>query len=243
MNWEGIKSGWKFIQEIIFPIFCVDCGKEKIWWCDSCQEKKPATNVSLCPVCHLSSLRGEVCARCRPSSFLNGAMALYSYENSAVAKLIKNFKYNFIEEIQVVWQEVLNKNFIIKQWVNWSLDEEVIFVPVPLHPRRYRERGFNQAAYLAKAWQKIFFAQGGKSSYDNNLLIRAIYTNPQARLSGEKRKNSLKNAFALKNQTIVPHRVILIDDVFTTGATMQECARVLKDGGVKEVWGWAIARG
>ena len=108
-------------------------------------------------------------------------------------------------------------------------------VPVPLHPRRYAERGFNQARLLADILgQKI-----GRPVVD--LLKRDRYTLQQAKLSREERQLNVHHAFL--NSNFNANAVLLVDDVFTTGATMQECARVLKASGVKKVIGLSVARG
>ncbi|MDG4475500.1 ComF family protein [Thiovibrio frasassiensis] len=110
-------------------------------------------------------------------------------------------------------------------------------VPVPLHPKRLRERGFNQALLLARA----FFPKDRRITHD--LLVRTRVTEPQTRFNGKARRTNLKNAFGVvKPQHIPGKKILLIDDVFTTGTTVNECARVLKKAGAADVMVLTLAR-
>jgi ComF family protein len=123
-------------------------------------------------------------------------------------------------------------------------------VPVPLHKRKLRERGFNQAELLAKEVAEYF-----SLSLETKALIRKKYTPPQVRTKNHKaRRESLKNAFEIssiftkkcisENTNFLKEKIIiLIDDVTTTGATLFEAAKVLKRAGAKEVWGLVVAKG
>lgn len=121
-----------------------------------------------------------------------------------------------------------------------------IIIPVPLHPRRLRWRGFNQAEILARHLSENI-APGLALPFETDLLERKKYTDPQMKIknSGERKRN-IKNAFALTNsfdpQIIKNKRVLLVDDIATTGATLFECSKVLKNAGAKEVFGIVIAR-
>jgi len=107
---------------------------------------------------------------------------------------------------------------------------------VPLHRRRYAWRGFNQAEILARFWSSALGI-----NMDRRLLYRRRNTKMQVKLNGEERRKNLLGAFAVRG-ALPAKRIILIDDVFTTGSTLQECARVLKLAGAVEVWGAALAR-
>ena len=113
-----------------------------------------------------------------------------------------------------------------------------LIMPVPLHDRKLRQRGFNQAALLARA----FFPQA-RRRIKTDLLLRQVNTGPQTSLSGKARRQNLKNAFAVRNPELVRgKRVLLVDDVFTTGTTVNECARVLKKAGALRVEVLTLAR-
>lgn len=113
-----------------------------------------------------------------------------------------------------------------------------VVVPVPLHPNRERERGYNQSALLARSLAKRLDRRA-----DCRSLVRAVDTEHQARLSGDARRNNLKNAFAVPDSRWVRGRtVLLVDDVMTTGATLSNCARPLLKAGAARVWCVTVAR-
>ena len=114
-----------------------------------------------------------------------------------------------------------------------------LIIPVPLHPSRERERGFNQAALLARELSRL-----SKQPYDEQSVIRHLHTERhRAGMDARARRESVSNAFAVRHpDSIKGRRVLLIDDVFTTGATVSACAAVLKDAGAKEVFVLTVAR-
>ncbi len=235
-----INSVKQFIKDILFPIFCVECGVEGEWWCAHCRTNIKIEGVFLCPVCGQKTETGKVCDLCRPMSCLDGAMALFDYEeDNPIGKLIKQFKYNFAIDIQTLFEIILPD--FLPTIVKPLLGSEPVLIPVPLHPQRRRERGFNQSDILANIMFKNNIFPGALLDITSLQRIRA--TKKQARLSGSERRKNLNDAFGWIGNKPVPRRVILIDDVFTTGATLQECAKVLKQNGTKIIWGLTLARG
>jgi len=115
---------------------------------------------------------------------------------------------------------------------------DLVIVPVPLHSRKQRVRGFNQAEFLARSVSKKLDIPGGLA------LKRHINTRSQVELSGRERRKNLEKAFFCQDQGLVAKKtVILIDDVSTTGTTLEECAKVLRTAGARQVWGLVVARG
>jgi len=113
-----------------------------------------------------------------------------------------------------------------------------LVLPVPLHDRKLRQRGFNQAVLLAR----LFFPKD-RRRIRTDLLVREIDTEPQTSLSGQARRRNLKKAFALrKPEAVRGKRIVLVDDVFTTGTTVNECAKILKKGGALRVEVLTLAR-
>ncbi|MBI4992694.1 MAG: ComF family protein [Candidatus Magasanikbacteria bacterium] len=223
----------EFTKDCLFPIFCFGCGKEGEWLCEDCFGRLDLRGVFCCPVCHRPNENGAGCAVCQPQSFLDRAMAIAVYqEENSVGRLIKALKYNYAEDVLAAFAKMID-GFLIHQF--GVLSEVDLIVPVPLHRRRLVERGFNQARLLADILgQKI-----GRPVVE--WLQRERYTMQQAKLSREERRVNVHQAFA--NGDFKADSVLLVDDVFTTGATMQECARVLKISGVKKVIGFSVARG
>lgn len=229
------------VKEILFPCFCVDCGLEGEWWCPRCLAELEIEFVRQCPVCGQATSAGEACQDCEAVSYLDGVTAFFSYrEGDSLARLIKQFKYDYAREIAVVWQRILAKrpNFLPPDFVSLNM----AVMPVPLHPRRQRWRGFNQAEIITQTVGQIITV-GRQISCLTACLYRTRHTEQQARLTGEQRRRNLAGAFSWRGKSDVPAEVLLVDDIFTTGSTLQECAKVLKANGGKRVWGLVLARG
>ena len=122
---------------------------------------------------------------------------------------------------------------------NMELRNSVCLVPVPLHARRLQERGYNQSLLLARA---IAGKLDNTTLYEN-VLARTRYTLPQAKMNREERLRNVRNAFVVQNKQVLKDRVVaLVDDVMTTGSTLNECARVVRQAGAKDVFSLTIAR-
>lgn len=206
--------------------------------CEECIACLPLKTKQICPACQKrETLDGSVCARCFGSTPLEGVFSGVPYHHKTVKKLIKTYKYSFAHSLAESLAKVLMRNIRRSQ-----IPLPDIILPVPLHPRRHRYRGFNQAERLAAC------LAGGLLpntiiSYTTNTLIRAHYTAPQAQTdSRAERLKNLKHAFSVTNaDTVREKRVWLVDDVATTNATLSQCARALKKSGAKEVWGIVLA--
>lgn len=119
-----------------------------------------------------------------------------------------------------------------------SLFPDTVIIPVPLHPVRERERGYNQSRLLAEG-----LSESLSLPVEKRRLIRKKNTQTQTRLDAGERQKNVENVFALKKKAVKPgRRVMLVDDVVTTGATLNSCARALKEAGVSTVMGFSLAR-
>ncbi len=124
-----------------------------------------------------------------------------------------------------------------RRWIDWR--EVDAIVPVPLHPRKQRQREFNQAEYLADALGKAL-----NIAVVKRRLRRVKDTSTQTKLSAEARARNMRGAFTVRNNTaFTGKRLVLLDDVFTTGATLDSCAKALRSAGAREVVALAVARG
>jgi competence protein ComFC len=222
------------IKDILFPVFCAECGHEGDWWCESCLNRQEFVVVKKCPVCGTPG-DGQACADCRPGSFLDGALSFMEYgENTTAAKLLHDFKYCHARDVASVWKKIF-QSYPDKQ----TFQIADCLVPVPLCKKRERERGYNQAEILAD----LMIGCGVNISlYKNSALKRARETRQQAKLTKAERKENVNGAFVYTGAGSLPDKVALVDDVLTSGATLNECARVLKENGVKEVWAITLAR-
>jgi len=228
-----------FILDLIFPKQCLGCGKDDLWLCKKCSHKIKYLKSQVCPICRTNN-SGEVCSQCQTHTNLDGLLVATNFNTPLIQKLIHNFKYKYITDLKIPLTNLLvttidnyYKRFIIPN------SENYIIIPVPLHKKRLRERGFNQSNLLA-----INLANKIKCKYYKNALYRNRYTETQARLTRKERIINIKSAFNVnKSLDFINKNVIIIDDVATTLSTMEECAKVLKKSGANKVWGLVIARG
>ncbi|KKU02666.1 MAG: Phosphoribosyltransferase [Candidatus Amesbacteria bacterium GW2011_GWB1_47_26] len=221
------------LLDILWPKKCVNCGKFGAYVCEDCKVGL-WEEEQICPVCTRNSRYGLPHKYCHKSYGLDGLTCLWSYEGIA-KKIIKKAKYKYFYDLL---GELINlpeggEYFYLQKF----LQEKPVVVPVPLHEKRYRERGFNQAEVIAKS-----FAARHKLSCNSHLLFRVRDTGHQAGRERDERLKAVQGAFVITPHNSLPTTVLLIDDVWTTGATMCECCRVLKKAGIEKVWGLALAR-
>ena len=160
-------------------------------------------------------------------------------EKTLTQNLIKKFKYNpFIKSLAKPLAGLVVQHLLITKNNTESIWENSILVPVPMQRTKQKSKGFNQSQELAK---QIGHAINVPAVFDN--LIKVKKTKPQARLSAKERQENLKGAFSVKKPGLfAKKKIFLVDDVYTTGATMEECAKTLKKAGAKQIWGIAVAR-
>ncbi|PIZ01203.1 hypothetical protein COY61_00380 [bacterium (Candidatus Gribaldobacteria) CG_4_10_14_0_8_um_filter_33_9] len=231
----------KFLLDIFFPQFCLGCGKEGEIICLDCFFLIEILEYFFCVFCKKSQkvLKKRTCSLHRKNA-LNGLFSATSYETPLVQTLIKNFKYEpFLKTLTEPLSSLIIAHFLLSEsWKVFYPLEKSLLVPIPLVGFRKRWRGFNQAEEIAKILS-IFF----RTRLENNNLVKIKSTLSQAELMGEERKKNIKNAFKVKTPEIFKgKKIFIIDDVFTTGATLEEAAKVLKHAGAKQVWGIVIAR-
>lgn len=203
--------------------------------CLSCQQKiKPP--LVRCLVCDKSSFLGQTHAACRNrDTALSGLLVAADYQVESVQKLIWHLKYSSVRDIGAILAMVLTDFFVSQNLLDYFGDAAVI--PVPLHKKRLRRRGFNQAAVLAED-----FAKRAGLQY-LPILNRLKNTKSQIDLEKADRLQNVKGLFAaLPSPSLGERKIILVDDVATTGATLNECAKALQTQQVKEIWGLVVAR-
>lgn len=237
---EKLKPIKNFLLNLLFPPFCLNCQREGNYLCQDCLSLIDISNYQYCPFCHPPKivLDGKTCKFCKRNKKLNGLFSATSYQDFIIKKVIGQFKYQpYIKELSKILASLIITHFqLLAKSPNFS---QAILIPIPLEKKKLKERGFNQAEEIAKELS-IFL----KISLVNNILLKIKETLPQIELSGKEREENIKGAFACQKSDILKgKKILLVDDIFTTGSTMEECARVLKKAGAKEVWGIVVARG
>jgi ComF family protein len=186
----------------------------------------------ICPVCFKLSLGGWTHERCKSQLDLDGLIAIWSYKNEVVRSVVEEIKFGFNRELI----EIILRKF--------SFESGVVFdylVPMPLHKYRENWRGFNQAELIA-----FWIGKKMKVSVEK-VLRRRRNTKQQAMIKrAVERKRNIRGAFSLgenfSKKNLKGKKVLLVDDVFTSGESMRECAKILKRNGVEKVWGLVLAR-
>jgi len=237
------NSTKKFINkvlDIIFPKFCVICKRQGYLVCPDCLSLIEIMEYRYCPFCQRRVMSKE--GKCKLHRYLklDGLYFAASYNNIVVKTLIKKFKYQpFIKELsKPLSQLIIAHLHSIDNKIFLEDKENSLLLPVPIHKSKKRWRGFNQAEEIAK---NLSICLGLPLKANNLQKIKK--TKPQAYLKKSERIKNINGVFKIKNPPqIQGKRIFLVDDVFTTGSTMEECARVLKAAGAKKVWGIAIAR-
>lgn len=227
------------LLDLLFPIHCLGCKKEGFWICQKCIEKIPLAIEQKCPLCErVTTPQGKTCLACKRKTRLDGMLTTSNYENQLVRKAVHNFKYRFASGLSVPLG-----NLLTKAYLDHDLALPDLIIPIPLHSRRLRWRGFNQAEMLAKQFAKNL-TPGFPIVISSSSLIRKKYTSPQMQISNfQARFQNIKDAFRVSNQNLVQNKsVLLVDDIATTGSTIFECAKILKNAGAKEVFAIVLAR-
>jgi competence protein ComFC len=229
---------------LLYPEVCQLCQNERATPLDGfvgslCQSQVRFIEPPFCARCGLP-YGGEFtgpfeCANCRELDFHFAFARSAAVAKTVVLEAIHRFKYS-----RSWWFENFLAGLLIRQAAPvlraqpWDC-----LVPVPLHPLKQREREFNQSALLARQ-----LSRATAIPCEEKLLRRVAATATQTHLNRPARMQNMKNAFAVTPAVNVRRRrILLVDDVFTTGATTNDCARALRDAGVEEVGVWTVARG
>ena len=239
--------------DIVYPPRCHICHgflredpseDRSIFFCQTCSDDFMRIAPPVCPVCCTPldiSQENHLCEDClRKRPRYAATHACYHYDG-AIKDAIHQFKYGSKSFMSVSLgpllagfaENVARTAFQPENEANgwFRKSAQLVIMPVPLHPRRLRERGFNQSLLLAKHVAARLGAE-----LDFMSLRRVKYTTPQTGLGKEERRRNVSRAFEVANsQTVKGKTVLLVDDVATTGNTVNECARILKRSGCKEV--------
>jgi ComF family protein len=239
----SLKQLLNDISGIIFPPQCLACSEiinspATPVFCGPCREKIRFITGSLCPVCGIpfwnSPAQSHICGSCLESRpYYNQARAVANFE-TIIMEAIHKFKYGR----SIFMGNALGSFMADFYFPDFDFAEFSLLIPVPLHVRRLRERGFNQSLLLA---DKL----GKKHNLPVNfsLLKRHKFTLTQTGLNKTEREENIKGTFIVTDKKKISNEnIILVDDVYTTGATINECAKTLLKAGAQKVAALTLAR-
>ena len=224
-----------FLRDQLYPPRCPGCGRVGTLYCSACFDAVPRIVPPICELCGqpLSAPGRHCCSRCgRTPLQIDGIRSAALFKGS-LREAIHRLKYGYAADMAVPLGKML-----LAFWQNTPLSADVL-VPIPLHPHRERARGYNQADLLAR--QLAAFIE---RPVWRNVLQRRKNTLSQTQLNAEQRQENVRGAFSC-TEAIRGKRVLLIDDVCTTGATLSTCAQAALAAGAKAVYGLTVteARG
>jgi len=251
---DNVNKSKAFLLDIFYPRYCLGCSRlieelSESHLCPLCRLSVPLKNEFVCAFCDSPVILGKTCPFCRTKRdstnpdlsayWLDRLIVASNYESPLVEKIIKAVKYHFIKSLSVEIGEVMADFFIKNVLSELELNPaSIVATAVPLHPRRLNWRGYNQSKLIALEVSRLL----GWQYLD--LLIRVRNNPPQAEIKDRQtRISNLNGVFRLASEVNLSGKtIILIDDVSTTGSTLNECARMLKSLDPKEVIGFVFAR-
>ena len=230
-----LVDGWERLQFALLPPHCLLCGQLGSAHRDLCAACAAdlVRNVICCPRCALPlATPAPLCGECLQHAPPFAAAYVPFVYAAPLDQLVTSLKFG---------RSLAAGRVLAELWIDALRGTPALLpqalIPVPLHPQRLRERGYNQALELARP-----IAQTLGIALREDVLARTRATPAQSHLDAVERQRNLRGAFAVVDGLEVPDHVAVIDDVMTTGATLRECARALLHVGVSRVDVWALAR-
>lgn len=248
---------WQAFLDALFPSKCLICGAfegsqpfdEGVasdplahitapCFCESCRKDLSPITSPFCSTCGRPFVSREggnhVCWECLVEQRHFSKARAFGFYDGALMEAVHRLKYGRHTSLSRPLGAFLRETF----FRFWDLNTVDLLVPVPLHLKRLRQRGFNQAYLLIRRW-----AKHDGIPFDGLTLLRNRWTEPQTALSRKERKKNIKGAFLIKyRERIKGKKIVLVDDVYTTGSTVNECARVLMKAGAELVDVLTLAR-
>ena len=237
----AITKTAEFLLGFVYPKRCVLCNaftnNNACFLCSLCTEQLEIIRYPVCPVCGASVSKDGKCSSCRGKlEYLERNISFLVYDD-VTKDLIKRFKYDRLYNIgRDIVRLMLSQEDAENRLEFFS--EIDLFVPIPLHESKLRSRGFNQAEIISKA-----LSAGLKIPENADIIRRVRETTPQSLVPATARKSNVSGSFGIaKNVPEDVNKICIIDDIYTSGNTINECAKVLLENGAKSVCSFTIAR-
>jgi ComF family protein len=227
--------------DLLFPPHCVACSRPGNWLCANCLSDVQVIRPPVCRRCglpadlpHTSGGEPYFCGPCQEKPPQLDGLIAYAFHSGPLREAIHHFKYEDLRSLAGPLGRLMSEG-----WESLAPQEQAVdaIVPVPLHPARQRQRGYNQASLLAREVGAHL-----QIPVIDNVLIRTKATTPQVGLGIQERRANVQDAFRCSVDDLSGKQVMLLDDVCTTGATLQSACAALQQAGTLSVWAYTLAR-
>lgn len=234
-----VSGVWQQVLDLVFPPHCVSCGKFGAWWCDRCFDKTHLEAEWDCLICERYPSDRLICDGCRRLVSLNGLVVAGHHQDELRAAL-HGLKYQFVRDLAKPLSHLLVSAMEANVEFQQALDlsDRVVLIPIPLHKKRLRWRGFNQTKLLAQEllhhfpWMEL-----------NLDLFRSVDTKTQMQLERSERMKNVEGIFSYRGPSLAGKLILILDDVVTSGATVLAAAEALRHQEPQAIWGVALAHG
>lgn len=235
---EKLKNA---LIDLLFPPHCVACHSLGPWLCTDCLNEIDTIHPPVCQSCGLptkdpQTVEGStvVCQRCVKSPLQLDGLRGYAFHSGPLRQAIHQFKYEDLRSLAGPLGRLMSEGWAALAPRDLAFDT---IVPVPLHPTRQRKRGYNQAALLATEVGAHL-----ERPVVKDILVRTKATAPQVDLGAQERQANVRDAFRCTGDGLAGKNVMLIDDVCTTGSTLEAACAALREAGAMSVWAYTLAR-
>lgn len=230
MRYIAYKWFWS-VLDLLYPPECGGCKKPGTLWCQDCQNKTHRILPPLCSICGQEILYGDICNRCIENPPKMTAIRSWAIFTGPIREAIHQLKYHRNVGLGIVFSK--NLATILKT-VEWEIN---LITPVPLGVARLKERGYNQAALLARP-----LAYQVESFYNPRILWRIRETKSQVDLNYAERKINVSGAFKAEENLVRNKNILVVDDVATSGSTLESCADALLIAQANKIYGLTLTR-
>lgn len=227
--------------DLLFPPYCVSCHSLGVWLCATCSSQIETIQSPVCPRCGLPTESAQAvhssttaCERCEREPLQLDGLRGYAFHGGPLREAIHQFKYNDLRALASPLGRLMGEGWAALAPRELAIDA---IVPVPLHPTRQRKRGYNQAALLA-----LEVGARLERPVIQDVLVRTKATAPQVDLGAQERLANVRDAFRCNGAGLSGKQVMLIDDVCTTGSTLESACAALREAGASSVWAYTLAR-
>jgi ComF family protein len=221
---------WDLV-DIFFPPTCGGCGEAGTRWCQDCQQRTKSVQPPICEKCGQTTQNSSLCKRCINTPPQFETLRSWAEFEGPIRNALHELKY---KKNIGLGSSLATQLITLVNDQQWVID---IITPVPLGQQREQQRGYNQAALLAKP-----LALALQIPYNPHILRRVRETQSQINLSLIERKHNMAEAFQAHHKKVAAKQILVVDDVTTTGSTLDACASALKKAGATTVYGLTVAR-